>query len=83
MYLVSTELKIELVPDLFILFSNPRKNRFKLLYHDGQQLFLLAMRFEYALYFSFHENTIFDVKTFDQFIKKINPRRRLNRIKKC
>lgn len=81
-YLVNTVLKIELVPNLFVLFSNPRKNRFKLLYHDGQQLFLLAMRFEYALYFSFQENVIFNAKTFYQFIKTVNPRRRVNRIKK-
>jgi hypothetical protein len=81
MYLVNTELQIELVPNLFVLFSNPRKNRFKLLYHDGWQLLLLAMRFEYALYFSFQEGIIFDAESFDQFLKKINPRRRINRIK--
>jgi hypothetical protein len=81
MYLVATELKIELIPNLFILFSNPRKNRFKLLYHDGQQLFLLAMRFEYALHFSFQKNIIFDSITFDQFLKKVNPRRRVKMIK--
>lgn len=81
MYLVDTELKIELTPNVFVLFSNPRKNRFKLLFHDGQQLFLLAMRFEYALFFSFQEGVIFDAESFDQFIKKVNPRRRINKIK--
>ena len=81
MYLVSTELKIELTPNHFILFSNPRKNRIKILYSDGQQLFLLAMRFEYALYFSFQEGVVFDSKSFMEFLNKINPRRRVNRIK--
>lgn len=81
MYLVNTELGIELVPNLFILFSNPRKNRFKILYHDGQHLLLLAMRFEYALYFSFQEGVVFNLESFDKFINTVNPRRRVNRIK--
>jgi len=81
MYLVITELRIELTPNLFILFANPRKNRIKILYSDGQQLFLLAMRFEHALYFSFQEGVVFDSKSFNEFLNKINPRRRVNRIK--
>lgn len=81
MYLVNTELGIELVHNLFILFANPRKNRIKILYHDGQHLFLLAMRFEYALYFSFQEGIIFDSVSFDKFINTVNPRRRVKRIK--
>jgi len=80
-YLVSSELGLELVPNLFILFVNPRKNRIKILYHDGKQLLLLAARFEHALYFSFQEGVIFNQMTFDKFINTINPRRRINKIK--
>lgn len=81
MFLVNTELRVELTPNLFILFSNPRKNRLKILCHDGEHLFLLAMRFEYALYFSFQEGVVFDSISFDKFLKTINPRRRVKRIK--
>jgi IS66 Orf2 like protein len=81
MYLVSTELSVELVPNLFVLFANPRKNRIKILYNDGQHLLLLALRFEYALYFSFQEGVVFDAVSFNKFINTVNPRRRVNRIK--
>jgi hypothetical protein len=81
MYLVSTEMGIELVPNLFVLFANPRKNRIKILYHNGQHLYLLAMRFEHALLFSFHKDVVFDWISFDKFINSVNPRRRKNMIK--
>lgn len=81
MYLVNTELGLELVPNLFVLFSNPRKNRIKILYHNGQHLLLLSTRFEYALHFSFQEGIVFNRETFDDFINTINPRRCVRRIK--
>lgn len=81
LYLVNTELKVELEPNLFILFSNPRKNRIKILYHNGQHLLLVSTRFEHALYFSFYENIRFDWISFDKFLASVNPRRRLKKIK--
>lgn len=80
-FLVNMELRLELVPNLFILFSNARKNRIKILYHNGQHLLLLSTRFESALYFSFQNDIFFDRISFDKFINTINPRRRVNRIK--
>jgi len=80
-YLVHTELGLELIPNLFILFVNPRKNRIKILYHTGQHLLLLSTRFEYALYFTFQEDRVFDWISFDKFLNTVNPRRRVKRIK--
>jgi hypothetical protein len=80
-YLVHSELGLELVPNLFILFANPRKNRIKILFHNGQHLLLISTRFEYALHFSFEEGICFNEETFDKFINTINPRRRVKKIK--
>ena len=80
--LVANELKIELEPHLFILFSNARKNRIKILHHDGQHLVISAARFEHALYFSFKNTIVFNSVSFHEFLNTPNPRRRINRIKK-
>lgn|GEM_PF-3232824 len=82
MYLVNTELKVELLPNLFILFSNPSKKRIKILYHHGQHLLLLSTRFESVLYFTFQENIVFDSVSFDKFLNTPNPRRGKINIKK-
>ena len=73
---------LNLYPTFLFFLLTLEKNRIKILYNDGEHLFLLAMRFEYALYFSFHEGIVFDSISFDKFINTVNPRRRVNRIKK-
>ena len=80
-YLIESELGVELTPNLFVLFVNPRKNRIKILYHEDNQLLLLAARFEHALYFTFQDGVVLDQTSFHKFITTPNPRRRVNKIK--
>lgn len=81
MDLVANDLNIELKPNLFVLFSNAKKNRIKILYHDGQHLVILAARFEHALYFSFRNVVSFNSISFHEFLNTPNPRSRANRVK--
>jgi len=80
-YLVHSELGIELVPNLYILFSNVRKNRIKVLYHNGKNLYVLSTRFEHALRFSYQEGVVFNQLTLDKFLNTLNPRRRIYKTK--
>lgn len=74
-HIVQTELKLVLIPNLFILFSNRRKNRIKILYHDGHNLLLTCARFEKALDFKHQEGVVFNELSFKTFLTSTNPRR--------
>lgn len=67
-FLVQADLQIQLVPNVFVLFSNARKNRVKILYHDGMHLLILSTRIPHALCFSFHEDVFLDWKTLKDFL---------------
>lgn len=75
-FLVDSELGLKLTPNLFILFSNVRKNRIKILFHDGKNLYALSTRFEHALRFSYQAGVVFNQVTFDRFLNTFNPRKR-------
>ncbi len=80
-FLVTTDLGLELMPNLFILFANFRKNRIKILYHNGCNLLLLSTRFDHALHFTFQEGVIFNKISLSNLLNSSNPRRRKNMFK--
>lgn len=64
------DLGLDLVPNLYILFSNVRRNRIKILYFDGKSLSILSMRLEKTLDFRFRDVLIFNRKSFERFLNK-------------
>jgi hypothetical protein len=65
-----TELGLDLVPNLYILFSNLRRNRIKILYLDEKSISILSMRLEKTLDFRFRDVMIFNRKSFARFLNK-------------
>jgi hypothetical protein len=80
-HIICTELGLKLVPNLFVLFSNRRKNRIKIIFLNGEHLLLLSVRFPHALRFKYEENIIFDQNSFHNFINSNASRRYFGRYK--
>mgnify|MGYP000706915147 CR=1 FL=1 len=80
-HLVQTELSLKLIPNLFVLFCNRRKNQIKILYHNGKNLLLLSTRFEKTLNFKYQEGVIFDRVSFDEFLNRTISRQHLSQFK--
>jgi transposase len=82
-HIVQTEIKVDLAPNLFVLFCNRCKNKIKILYHDGTHLLLFYTRLEKTLKFKYldQEGVIFNSISFDKFINTTHSRRRSNKFK--
>ena len=70
MSIVKSELQLDLVNDTYILFSNIRKDRIKILFFQHNNVSIFMMRFPRALSFKYQEGLIFDRKSFPEFIRK-------------
>ncbi len=79
--LVITDLKIELTSATYVLFVNPSKNRFKMLFFDNGNITIYAMRLPSVMRVEFEKNMVFDRKSFRELIQNLKPKRKRNRYK--
>ena len=80
--IVQNELGLELVPDLYVLFCNRKRDIIKVLYHDGENLAFWCKRIGCTLTFKYEDAVItFDEKGFVDFLNKRCSRRVGNRYK--
>src|ERR1700722_15865990 len=75
-HIAQTEMSLTFAPNLFVIFSNRKRNRIKIMYHDGQNLLLMAMRFEKTLNFKYKKGIIFNKDSFNRFINTTISRQR-------
>lgn len=72
--IVFNELKIELVPNTYVLFVNRDRNRFKLLFFEKKHISILAMRLSGAMQFKFGEIIELNKSSFYDLITNIKSR---------
>lgn len=80
---VQTEMGMEPDLDTYFLFCNLKKDRFKILYMDGDNLAIWFKRFNGSLKFEYSSQVVtFDKKSFLIFLNEIRytPNRRLKNI---
>jgi hypothetical protein len=69
--IAQNELGLRLVPDLYVLFCNRKRDIIKVLYRDGENLACWSKRIGCTLTFKYDEAMItFDQKGFADFLKK-------------
>ena len=69
--IIENEMALELVPDLYVLFCNKKRDIIKVIYHDGENLAFWCKRIGCTLTFKYPgEIIIFDQKGFAEFLKK-------------
>lgn len=78
---VLTDLKIELTSNIYVLFVNSDKDRFKMLFFDNGNITIYAMRLPSVMRIDFEKNMVFDSKSFRELIKNLKPKRKSNRYK--
>jgi hypothetical protein len=70
MTIIKTDLQIDLALDTYVLFSNVRKDRIKILFFQENNISMLFMRFPRALAFKYQEDIVFDHISFYEFLRK-------------
>lgn len=71
MSIVMTELKIELTPNVYVLFVNEDKNMLKVLFFEHGHIAIYAMRLSGSLLINFGEHRVFNNHSFDQLIRNL------------
>ena len=80
-HIIKIELGLELVPNLFILFCNRKRNRIKIILLHANRFILLSTRLEKTLKFKYQENVVFDPTSLDQFLNTTVTRSHAQRFK--
>lgn len=80
-HIVQAELGLKLVDNLFVLFCNRKKNRIKILHHNGEHLLVLVTRFHKTLNFKYQEGVVFDQISFYKFLNTTISRNRSNKFR--
>jgi hypothetical protein len=69
--IAQNQLGLKLVPDLYVLFCNRKRDIIKVLYRDGENLACWSKRIGCTLTFKYDEPIItFDEKEFAEFLNK-------------
>jgi hypothetical protein len=78
---VLMDLQIELASNIYVLFVNSDKDRFKMLFFDHGNITIYAMRLPSVMRIDFEKNMVFDSNSFRELIKNLKPKRKRNRYK--
>jgi transposase len=72
---IQNEMKMEPLGNHYFLFCNSKRDRFKVLYQDGDNLAIWFKRFKGTLHFQYtNQIVIFDKKGFLAFLENTNSR---------
>lgn len=78
---IQNEMGMQLCEGHYFLFCNTKRDRFKVLFKDGDNLAIWFKRFKGTLSFKYtNEIVLFDKKAFLDFLKKTNSKHHYNLI---
>lgn len=73
--IVITELKIELTPNMYVLFVNSERNRLKMLFFDHGNIAIFAMRLAGSMMVDFREVAELNKDSFYELVKNIKTKK--------